>query len=117
MLPSASADDRHRALALASQLGHAGVVGVLLDAGEDPNRYNPPGTHAHSPPLHQPQQCPPIPQQPQQNPPPQWQTRRTVWPMFSKILTLGPAGLGLWRFPPKPVQVPQRGLSHCPEPA
>jgi ankyrin repeat protein len=53
MLPSASADDRHRALALASQLGHSGVVGVLLDAGEDPNRYNLPGTHAHSPPLHQ----------------------------------------------------------------
>jgi ankyrin repeat protein len=53
MLPSATADDRHRALALASQLGHPDVVGVLLDAGEDPNRYNPPGTHAHSPPLHQ----------------------------------------------------------------
>ena len=53
MLPSASADDRHRALALAAQLGHADVVGVLLDAGEDPNRYNPPGTHAHSTPLHQ----------------------------------------------------------------
>jgi ankyrin repeat protein len=53
MLPASSADDRHRALALASQLGHAGVVGVLLDAGEDPNRYNPAGTHAHSLPLHQ----------------------------------------------------------------
>ena len=53
MLPSASADDRHRALALASQLGHSDVVTLLLDAGEDPNRYNPPGTHAHSPPLHQ----------------------------------------------------------------
>jgi ankyrin repeat protein len=26
---------------------------MLLDAGEDPNRYNPPGTHAHSTPLHQ----------------------------------------------------------------
>jgi ankyrin repeat protein len=25
----------------------------LLDAGEDPNRYNPEGTHAHSTPLHQ----------------------------------------------------------------
>jgi ankyrin repeat protein len=26
---------------------------VLLDAGGDPNRYNPPGTHSHSPPIHQ----------------------------------------------------------------
>lgn len=25
----------------------------LLDAGEGPNRYNPPGTHSHSTPLHQ----------------------------------------------------------------
>jgi ankyrin repeat protein len=53
MLPSASNDDRHRALALAAQLGHVDVVRLLLDAGEDPNRYNPPGTHAHSVPLHQ----------------------------------------------------------------
>jgi ankyrin repeat protein len=53
MLPSASPDDRHRALALAAQLGHPEIVKVLIDAGEDPNRYNPPGTHAHSPPLHQ----------------------------------------------------------------
>jgi ankyrin repeat protein len=53
MLATASAEDRHRALALASQLGHADVVSMLLDAGEDPNRFNPPGTHSHSPPLHQ----------------------------------------------------------------
>lgn len=53
LLPSASADDRHRALALAAQLGHVDIVGLLLDAGEDPNRFNPPGTHSHSPPLHQ----------------------------------------------------------------
>jgi ankyrin repeat protein len=53
LLPSADADDRHRALALAAQLGHAEVVGLLLDAGEDPNRYNPKGGHAHSTPLHQ----------------------------------------------------------------
>jgi ankyrin repeat protein len=53
LLPSASADDRHRALALAAQSGQAAVVGLLLDAGEDPNRFNPPGTHSHSPPLHQ----------------------------------------------------------------
>lgn len=53
MLPRADADARHRALALAAQCGHADVVGVLLDAGEDPNRFNPPGTHAHTPPIHQ----------------------------------------------------------------
>lgn len=53
LLPSASTGDRHRALALASQGGQPHVVKLLLDAGEDPNRYNPPGTHSHSPPLHQ----------------------------------------------------------------
>ena len=53
LLPSADADDRHRALALAAQLGHAEVVALLLDAGEDANRYNPQGSHAHSTPLHQ----------------------------------------------------------------
>ena len=53
MLPRADEHDRHRALALAAQCGHAEVVGVLLDAGEDPNRFNPPGTHAHTPPIHQ----------------------------------------------------------------
>jgi ankyrin repeat protein len=26
---------------------------LLLDAGEDPNRYNPKGNHGHSTPLHQ----------------------------------------------------------------
>ena len=53
MLPAASELDRHRALALAAQSGHAEITGLLIDAGEDPNRYNPPGTHSHSPPLHQ----------------------------------------------------------------
>ena len=53
ILPRADATDRHRALALAAQSGHAGVVAELLDAGEDPNRFNPPGTHAHTPPIHQ----------------------------------------------------------------
>ena len=52
-LADATADDRHRALALAAQLGHADIVKRLLDAGEDPNRYNPPGSHAHATPLHQ----------------------------------------------------------------
>ncbi len=52
MLGSADADARQRALALAAQLGHLEVVRILLDAGEDPNRYNPPGMHAHGTPLH-----------------------------------------------------------------
>jgi ankyrin repeat protein len=53
MLPFATALDRHRALALAAQLGHVSIVELLSDAGEDLNRFNPPGTHAHSTPLHQ----------------------------------------------------------------
>jgi hypothetical protein len=44
---------RHRALALAAQHGHVEVVSLLLDAGEDPDRYNPKGNHAHTTPLHQ----------------------------------------------------------------
>jgi ankyrin repeat protein len=53
MLPTATSDDRHRALALSAQLGQPEIVKMLIEAGEDPNRYNPPGTHSHSPPLHQ----------------------------------------------------------------
>ena len=53
LLPTADAESRHRALALAAQHGHAEIVGLLLDAGEDPNRYNPEGNHAHSTPMHQ----------------------------------------------------------------
>lgn len=53
LLPSASPEDRHRALVLAAQLGHAEIVRLLLEAGEDPNRFNPPGGHTHSTPLHQ----------------------------------------------------------------
>jgi ankyrin repeat protein len=53
LLASAGAEDRHRALALAAQFGHTEVVRLLLDAGEDPNRYNPIGFHSHSTPLHQ----------------------------------------------------------------
>ena len=52
LLPTSDADSRHRALALAAQLGHADVVRLLLDAGEDPDRYNPVGLHAHATPLH-----------------------------------------------------------------
>ena len=53
LLPEADALDRHRALALAAQHGHVEIVRLLLDAGEDPNRYNPEGNHGHSTPLHQ----------------------------------------------------------------
>lgn len=53
LLPAADREDRHRALALASQCGHAEIVRMLLDAGEDPDRYNPLGFHSHSTPLHQ----------------------------------------------------------------
>lgn len=53
LLSEASNDDRHLALALASQFGHVEIVRMLLDAGEDPNRYNPVGGHSHSTPLHQ----------------------------------------------------------------
>jgi hypothetical protein len=53
LLSSASSRDRHWAFALASQFGHHEIVRMLLDAGEDPNRYNPVGCHSHSIPLHQ----------------------------------------------------------------
>lgn len=53
LLATANGLDRHRALALAAQHGHVELVRLLLDAGEDPNRYNPKGNHGHSTPLHQ----------------------------------------------------------------
>jgi ankyrin repeat protein len=53
LLPSADAEARHRALSLAAQHGHAEIVRLLLDEGEDPNRYNLEGNHGHSTPLHQ----------------------------------------------------------------
>jgi hypothetical protein len=52
-LPASNPQDRHLALALASQFDHLEIVRVLLDAGEDPNRYHPVGGHSHSTPLHQ----------------------------------------------------------------
>ncbi|HEY4146703.1 ankyrin repeat domain-containing protein [Pinirhizobacter sp.] len=51
--PGSDSAQRHLALALAAQHGHTEIVRALLDAGEDPNRYNPPGLHSHSTPLHQ----------------------------------------------------------------
>ncbi len=52
-LPTSTSEERQRALALASQHGHADIVRLLLDGGCDPNRYNPVGFHAQSTPLHQ----------------------------------------------------------------
>jgi ankyrin repeat protein len=53
LLPDADSLSRHVALALAALHGHATVVRLLLDAGEDPSRLNPEGYHSHSTPLHQ----------------------------------------------------------------
>ena len=52
LLPHADSRSRHIALGLAAQLGHVDVVRLLLDAGEDPNRYNAEGFHSHATPLH-----------------------------------------------------------------
>jgi hypothetical protein len=53
LLPKSNSEQRHLALALAAQYGHSEVVRLMLDAGEDPNRFNPLGGHSHSTPLHQ----------------------------------------------------------------
>jgi hypothetical protein len=53
LLAGASSEDRHLALTLAADFGHVEIVRLLLDAGEDPNRYNPVGGHSHATPLHQ----------------------------------------------------------------
>lgn len=53
LLASTNGDDRHLALSLAADFGHVEIVRLLLDAGEDPNRYNPMGGHSHTTPLHQ----------------------------------------------------------------
>jgi ankyrin repeat protein len=53
LYPSAVSLARHKAVALAAQHGHTEVLRLLLDAGEDPSRYNPEGNHGHSTPLHQ----------------------------------------------------------------
>jgi len=53
LLANATSEELHLALALAAQFGHESVVRLLLDAGENPNRFNPIGAHSHSTPLHQ----------------------------------------------------------------
>jgi Ankyrin repeats (3 copies) len=52
LLPFANEAQRHEALALASQNHRHAVVALLLDAGVDPNRFNPQGMHSHQTPLH-----------------------------------------------------------------
>jgi len=52
-LPTGDSHQCHLALALACQHNRVNVVRLLLDAGEDPNRFNPVGAHSHSTPLHQ----------------------------------------------------------------
>jgi ankyrin repeat protein len=53
LLPKAGSKSRHKALAMAAQFGNVECLNLLLQSGEDPNRYNPKGTHSHSTPLHQ----------------------------------------------------------------
>jgi len=53
LLAGSDAEGRRRALALAVQAGEVEAARVLLDAGEDPNRFNPEGIHGHTPPIHQ----------------------------------------------------------------
>jgi hypothetical protein len=52
-LITATAQERHLAMAVAAQYCRVEIVRILLDAGEDPNRYNPVGGHSHCTPLHQ----------------------------------------------------------------
>lgn len=53
LITQSNSDDRHLALALASQYGQTEVVRMLLTEGERADRYNPPGGHSHATPLHQ----------------------------------------------------------------
>jgi hypothetical protein len=53
MLPKSDHEQRHLAFALAAQFNRVEIVRMLLDAGEDPNRYHPVGGHSHTTALHQ----------------------------------------------------------------
>ena len=53
LLAAASAGERHLSLSLAADNGYAEIVRMLLDAGQNPDRYNPVGGHSHTTPLHQ----------------------------------------------------------------
>jgi hypothetical protein len=52
LLPEATSHERHLSLSLAADHGRVEIMRMLLDAGEDPNRYNPVGGHSHTTPLH-----------------------------------------------------------------
>ncbi|MES3034651.1 MAG: ankyrin repeat domain-containing protein [Gemmatimonadota bacterium] len=52
LLPTADGDELQAALALAAHNDRVAIVAVLLDAGADPNAFNPEGMHAHATPLH-----------------------------------------------------------------
>jgi ankyrin repeat protein len=52
LLPTADATSRQVALSLAAQHGHADIVRLLLETGENPDRHNPDGFHSHATPLH-----------------------------------------------------------------
>ena len=52
LLPDTNSEERQLALSQAAQQGHLEIARMLLDAGADPNRYNPVG-HSHTTPLHQ----------------------------------------------------------------
>jgi len=53
LLRDSTSEQRHRGLGFAANFGHAEIVKLLLESGEDPNRFNPVGAHSHSTPLHQ----------------------------------------------------------------
>lgn len=53
LLPSSSDNERHLALTIAADLGQFEIVKQLLEAGVNPDRYNPVGGHSHTTPLHQ----------------------------------------------------------------
>lgn len=53
LLANADDNQRHLALSVAAMFGHVEIVRMLLDAGEDADRYDPIGAHSHSTPLHQ----------------------------------------------------------------
>ncbi|MCF2447240.1 ankyrin repeat domain-containing protein [Dyadobacter sp. CY345] len=53
LLPGSNDKERHLAFAFAAQHGRTEILRLLLESGENPDRYNPEGAHAFSTPLHQ----------------------------------------------------------------
>ena len=52
LLPSADQAELQAALALAAHNDRVEIVALLLEAGADPNAFNPEGMHSHATPLH-----------------------------------------------------------------